>query len=59
LTSACRAGERRNCPRSAPVVHWRKGFTEQGKILLMVDVPNTRVEEVQQRVLRSHPDAAW
>ena len=32
---------------------------EQGKILLMVDVPNTRVEEVQQRVLRSHPEAAW
>jgi hypothetical protein len=25
----------------------------------MVDVPNTRVEEVQQRVLRSHPGAAW
>jgi len=23
----------------------------------MVDVPNTRVEEVQQ--LRSHPEAAW
>ena len=32
---------------------------EQGKILLMVDVPNTRVDEVQQRVVRSHPEAAW
>ena len=46
-------------PPAAPVVQWRKGITEQGKILLMVDVPNTRVEEVQQRVLRSHPEAAW
>jgi len=32
---------------------------EQGKILLMVDVPLSRVEEIQERVQRGHPAAAW
>jgi hypothetical protein len=32
---------------------------EKGKILLMVDVPLSRVEEIQERVQRGHPEAAW
>ena len=32
---------------------------EKGKILLMVDVPLSRIEEVQERVRRGHPEAAW
>ncbi|HEY2817494.1 MAG TPA: DUF1269 domain-containing protein [Casimicrobiaceae bacterium] len=32
---------------------------EQGKILLIVDVPLSRVEEIQERVQRAHPEAAW
>jgi len=32
---------------------------EHGKILLMVDVPLSRVEEIQDRVSRGHPEAAW
>jgi hypothetical protein len=32
---------------------------EHGKILLMVDVPLSRVEEIQERVQQSHPEAAW
>jgi len=32
---------------------------EQGKILVMVDVPLSRVEEIQERVQRGHPEAAW
>jgi len=32
---------------------------EQGKILLMVDVPLGRVQDIQQVVERGHPEAAW
>ena len=32
---------------------------EQGRILLMVDVPHQRVTEVQQLLGQRHPEAAW
>jgi hypothetical protein len=32
---------------------------EKGQILLMVDVPMSRVEEIQERVQRGHPEATW
>jgi hypothetical protein len=32
---------------------------EAGKILLMVDVPFTRVEEIRDRVASHHPGAEW
>lgn len=32
---------------------------EKGQILLMVDVPRSRIEEIQERVQRSHPEATW
>jgi uncharacterized membrane protein YeaQ/YmgE (transglycosylase-associated protein family) len=31
---------------------------QQGKILLMLDVPSTRYEEVRQVIARTHPEAA-
>jgi hypothetical protein len=30
---------------------------EQGKVLLMVDVPRTRVEEIEARLQALHPEA--
>lgn len=32
---------------------------EKGKILMMVDVPLSRVEEIQEIVRRGHPEANW
>ena len=32
---------------------------EAGKVLLMVDVPFTRVEEIRERVASHHPEAEW
>jgi len=34
------------------------GEIQEGKILLMLDVPSTRYEEVRQVIARTHPEAA-
>jgi hypothetical protein len=35
-----------------------EGDFEAGRILLMVDVPHARVEEIQELLHRRHPEAA-
>jgi hypothetical protein len=44
---------------SAPSVRLKRfeGAIAQGQILLMVDVPRTRVEEIERRLRVSHPEA--
>lgn len=44
---------------STPSVRLKRfeGAIEQGQILLMVDVPRGRVEEIEQRLKESHPEA--
>lgn len=39
-----------------PVAHFKQEMSH-GEILLMVDVPNTRVHEIEQLVHRHHPEA--
>jgi len=34
-----------------------EGAVEQGQLLLMVDVPRARVEEIEQRLQAQHPEA--
>jgi hypothetical protein len=44
-------------PNSA-LAAFREGM-ERGKVLLMVDVPFTRVDEIHERVASHHPNAEW
>ncbi|MGA7799458.1 MAG: DUF1269 domain-containing protein, partial [Gammaproteobacteria bacterium] len=40
---------------SSRLEHFKQGI-EAGKVLMMVDVPKDRVEEIEERVRKHHPD---
>jgi hypothetical protein len=36
-----------------------QGAIETGKVLLMIDVPFTRIDEIRELVASHHPEAEW